>query len=246
MKKETVGIILAAGRGSRLKSFNKPKGNLKINKKLTLIDNIVKNFRENGVSKIILVTGYKSYLIKNNLFKKIFNKKWKTSTMISSLLCAKSYLNRYNCIVSYSDIYFESDAITKLKNCKNEIGITFYSQWLSLWKKRYNDPLSDLEQFKTNNRSFISLIGNKARSLKEIQGQYMGLLFFKPSGWKKIKKLINNLNYLKKMSITDVLNEAVKNKIKIKAFKYNNLFFEIDTNKDLIVARDKFQEKNLT
>ena len=113
-----------------------------------------------------------------------------------------------------------------------------------MWKKRYNDPLSDLEQFKTNNRSFISLIGNKARSLKEIQGQYMGLLFFKPSGWKKIKRLINNLNYLKKMSITDVLNVAVKNKIKIKALKYNNLFFEIDTNKDLIVARDKFKETN--
>jgi len=46
------------------------------------------------------------------------------------------------------------------------------------------------------------------------------------------------------MSITDVLNVAVKNKIKIKALKYNNLFFEIDTNKDLIVARDKFKETN--
>ena len=141
---------------------------------------------------------------------------------------------------------FNSFLINNINSSSKE---KLINHWLEMLKKNpeFHDKIEFLiclncftfDNFKKSEDQFP-----KSISLKEIQGQYMGLLFFKPSGWKKIKRLINNLNYLKKMSITDVLNVAVKNKIKIKALKYNNLFFEIDTNKDLIVARDKFKETN--
>ena len=59
------GIILAAGRGSRVNqsSKNKPKG-MFLYKNKTLIDHILENFKKNMINKSSIVTGYKSKNLK--------------------------------------------------------------------------------------------------------------------------------------------------------------------------------------
>ena len=62
------GIILAAGKGSRLGSIikNSHKSLIKINKKKNLLENIIENFQKNKINDICIITGHNS-----NIFKKI-------------------------------------------------------------------------------------------------------------------------------------------------------------------------------
>ena len=60
-----IGIILAAGRGSRMGNYtlNKPKSFI-VYKKKKLIDHILQNFKKNGINKIYIITGYKKNYLK--------------------------------------------------------------------------------------------------------------------------------------------------------------------------------------
>ena len=109
-------IILAAGRGSRINHITKykPKALIKFKKK-TLLQNQIEIFKSNKISKIYLVTGYMKNKFENYKVKKIYNKKWKSSNMIYSLLLAEKILLKEECIVSYGDVYYENDAIKKIK-----------------------------------------------------------------------------------------------------------------------------------
>ena len=64
-KKTHKAIILAAGKGLRLRKIlkGKPKPLLKIGNK-TLIENLIEKLKDLNEKKIILVTGYKSNEIK--------------------------------------------------------------------------------------------------------------------------------------------------------------------------------------
>lgn len=241
--KNVFGIILAAGSGSRLKK-NIPKGLTKIDRKIDIFNKIINNFKENNIKNITIITGYKKNLIekKYKFTKKIFNPRWKTHNMFSSLLKADKILKSNSCIISYSDIFFSKTAVSKLISSKSEISICYYSNWLNLWKLRFKNPLDDAETFQTNKNSYITNIGKKPLKLKNIKGQYMGLLYIKPTGWKKLKSLTEKNKFLEKLSITELFSYAIKKNINIKGMKYNKLFFEIDSTKDLQIMRRGLQK----
>ena len=58
-------IILAAGKGRRLKKkFNKPKSLITLKNGETILGRICRILSESNINEIIIVTGYKSELIK--------------------------------------------------------------------------------------------------------------------------------------------------------------------------------------
>ena len=130
MQKKVNGIILAAGKGQRLKNFNKPKS-LIIKKNKYLIEYIIENFKQNKINKITVVTGYKSKEIKKALkkykIKFILNKKWK----ITNMFYIRQTLSRRTSIISYADIFYKSSAIRMLKSIK----MTSFKNWKKLWQK---------------------------------------------------------------------------------------------------------------
>ena len=144
----TQAIILAAGRGSRLKNMTsyKPKSFNKFNKK-RYIDIIIENFLKNNLKKINIVVGYKKNYLKRYKYKKLFNSKWKSSSIFFSLYKANKILSNESCIISYSDIIFKKSAIKLLKESKGEIVILNNSNWKKTWKLRFKKPLKDLESF---------------------------------------------------------------------------------------------------
>ena len=184
-------IILVAGKGSRLsKNFSKkPKSFIKIGSK-TILERQIDNFQALGINKISLVTGYKSEFFKKYKIKKFYNKNWKKTNMVYSLTRANSWLEKYNCIVSYGDILYEKNAIKSLIRSDNLITITYDKNWKKLWFKRFKNPLIDAETFKFNKKNELLEIGNKTNSYKNIKGQFMGLIKFKPKGWKIFKNEI--------------------------------------------------------
>ena len=88
--------------------------------------------------------------------------------MISSLVCAENILKKYPTIVSYSDIYYEQSAVSKLINCGTDIAICYYSKWKGLWKERFGNPLVDAETFKINKNSYLTNVVNDKVVEKEL------------------------------------------------------------------------------
>ena len=108
--------------------------------------------------------------------------------MVSSLECAGQWLTTSECIVSYSDIFYDSTAISSLINCTSEMAITYDPNWLPLWKKDFQSSRR-CRNILLDRSSFLSDIGKKPNSYNEIQGQYMGLLKFTPKSWNKVEGL---------------------------------------------------------
>ena len=234
------GIILAAGRGSRMKDMTKdiPKCLIKINGK-TLLSRQIESFQTNGIEDIYVITGYKGYLIKNYLKKNscsiLYNNNWEATNMVYSLSIAKEILFKHDCIVSYSDIFFPHEALSILKKCKNKISILYDVNWIKLWKKRFEDPLEDAETFKISDDNFIKEIGKKPKNYDEIQGQFMGLLKFTPKIWKIVDVYLAKLDdYTKNtLQMTHLLQNMLSmEKIEVKAHRFNGKWGELDNVKD--------------
>jgi len=232
------GIILAAGRGSRMnsKTDNNPKCLIELNGK-SLLEYQIEAFRNVGVNKISIVTGYKrEMLLKYNL-KEFHNSNWENTNMVSSLTCAREWLIKNECIISYSDIYYDSIAIKLLKNSRSELSLTYDPNWLKLWKKRFKNPLDDAESFKIDlETNHIVEIGQKAEDINEIMGQYMGLIKFTPKAWSEALEHLDKVESKEKdkMFLTDLLQKIILGKkIKIEGIKYTSFWAEFDSIKDL-------------
>ena len=242
-------LILVAGRGSRLpKHLSKnPKSFLKVGKN-TIIEKLIQNLLSFGINKIALVTGYKKDKFKKFKLKNFDNSRWKNTNMVYSLNKANSWLSKYNCIVTYGDILYEKKAIENLIKDKNEITVSYDPFWKKLWSKRFSDPLTDAETFKITKNERIIEIGKKTTKYKDIHGQYMGLMKFKPTGWNNFKKcLVNDFkNSFNNLYLTDIFQKLIENNFFIKGSKYTGKWAEVDSQKDYLIMKKIFKsEKNL-
>lgn len=238
-------IILAAGRGSRLKNLTekKPKSLIKINKK-TILQHQLDIYKKCGIKKIAIVTGYKKNLFNNLKVKKFNNKIWNRTNMVYSLIKAKNWLENYDCIVSYSDILIGEKTIQDLIKAKHKFTLPYNLNWKKNWKLRYSRPLSDLETFRINKKQDIIDIGNKAKTLKEIQGQFMGLIKFTPYAWNRINFFLSTQNEKKEnMQMTQLVQKLIKKKIlKVKGIPIKDQWFEVDNFSDYLVAKKYHKE----
>ena len=136
------GIILAAGRGSRLGSLteNQPKCFTPL-KGRALIEWQLHSLRAAGIEDIAVVTGYQSSSFHFDLTY-FFNDQWSESNMVTSLQKASTWLERESCIVSYSDIVYSSGTVRALQATTGDIVISYDPNWLALWQLRFEQPLS--------------------------------------------------------------------------------------------------------
>tara|TARA_B100001057_G_scaffold500173_1_gene613889 strand:+ start:4083 stop:4802 length:720 start_codon:yes stop_codon:yes gene_type:complete len=236
-------IILAAGRGSRLKNLTKkePKCFIKINTK-PLIQHQIDALKKNNINNISAVVGYKKEKFKDLNIKRFYNKEWSNTNMVYSLFKAKNWLFRYDCLISYSDILFDEKIIIEIKKKKQNLSLPFNKNWKKNWILRYKNPLTDLETFKIKKKILIE-IGNTPKSYSEIDGQFMGLIKLSSSSSKKMYKIFNSLpNQLKKkIQFTKFLNTCIKKyNLKVYTYPIKNYWFELDNKRDLQVIKKNF------
>ena len=237
-------IILAAGRGSRLKELtkNKIKCFLKIKNK-KIIEHQIEGLKKNGIKNIAVVVGYKKEKFNKLKIKLFNNKNWKSTNMVYSLFKANSWLNKYDCIVCYGDILYDSKVISKLIQKKSEFILPSNQNWKKNWGLRYKNPLSDLETFKVNKSKILKEIGSKPKKYSEIKGQFMGLVKIDKNTSKKLFKVYQSFsnNFKKKLQFTHFLNICIKKfKIKIKTLPLKNYWFELDNKTDLEIIKKHY------
>jgi choline kinase len=232
-------IILAAGRGSRMKTLtdDRPKCLVELRGKSLLEWQFIA-LREAGITEIAIVTGYKREMLATHGLKEFYNSRWAKTNMVSSLSCAEEWLKSEPCIVSYSDIFYEASAVTTLINSKAKLAVIYDDNWRALWEKRFGDPLLDAETFRINDEELLVEIGNKPKTVAEIEGQYMGLLKFTPAGWDEVVQIRSELNQDKRdqMHMTGTLQKVIdKGRIPILALPYHESWGEVDSAEDLAV-----------
>ena len=226
-------IILAAGKGTRMhsKTENKPKCMIRYNEK-EIINHILETLRKSGINDIIIVNGYKNYILENHLkeskIKFITNEDFSKTNMVYSLFCAESEMND-DIIVSYSDIIYNNKKLNKLINNKSKFSVVVDEKWLNLWKIRMDDPLSDAETMKIDRDGYIVELGKKPKTYKDIQGQYIGLFKIKFSALKEVREFYHSL------SKTDMYNEKNYNNM------YMTTFIQLIIDKLLPVKAEKIQ-----
>ena len=237
-------IILAAGRGSRMKEHTKEKPKcLNILANDTLLNWQLKSLKEAGIEKITVVNGYKSDLIKGN-FETVTNKRWNETNMVASLFCIPS--TKSSAIISYSDIVYKSEHVNSLKKSNGDIVITADLKWEELWKLRFENPLDDAETFKSIN-GLLTNIGGKTNNILDIEAQYMGLLKLTSKGWNQMFNLFKTFAKEKqdRLDMTSMINELLKIGINVNVVFVNGGWCESDSYSDIEVYEKQIKtDKN--
>ena len=189
-----------------------------------------------GIHDIGVVCGYQQNKIDDvRITKKFLNSQWDTTNMVYSLMQAAEWLQNDSCVISYSDIFYHASAIKLLLASQNDITITYDKNFKALWSARFKNPLADLETFRIDQNNHLQEIGNRGKSIEEIQGQYMGLLKFTPAGWKQISMLLQTYIHsaLNKLDMTSLLKQIIAINIPIKTVAYSGMWGEVDHISDL-------------
>jgi choline kinase len=196
-----VALILAAGRGMRMKALTaeRPKCLTPLAGR-PLLHWQLEALQKGGVKGLLVVGGYRADMLlpanqgmADDAYATLENPDWAQTNMLSTLLCATPWIEQQlaegagRIVISYSDIVYHADHIAALLEHPGPITITYDTQWESLWRLRFGDPLLDAETFLQEN-GYLTEIGNKPDSLEAICGQYMGLMQLSHRGWQTVLK----------------------------------------------------------
>ena len=226
-------VILCAGLGSRT-GFNYPKCLYKFDDDSTLLSKNIEAIKKHGFknSDIILVTGFKSSLIKketNYLYEYIQNRDYAVTNMVYSFNEVIKKHKSQNYYIFYADIIFDAKNINLLKKSRKHISTLVDSDWLKKWKLKKN-YLDDLEELKIYQKKIIQL-GKKIKTTKNINGRFVGITKFSK---KIISKIINEnilnkvLKKNKKIDLTNFLMHLINENYNIFAIKKKINWFEFD------------------
>ena len=238
-------IILAAGRGSRLgeRTKDRPKCMCELAGR-TLLDRCLDTLEKAGISRsdIGIVTGYRSGMFQVEGVTCFHNPDWERTNMFWSLTMAREWLERETCMVCYSDIVFAPEAIGRLRESGAPLAVTSYSGYWDLWKLRMDDPLGDLESFRTDGNGGLLEIGLKPGSPADIQGQFMGLLRFTPESWGWVAEAVRHPlpKPVEKLDMTTLLQGMLQLGYPIQVISTDALWLECDSEQDIKVYEREF------
>jgi len=117
-------IILAAGRGSRLYpiTLKKPKGLLKIGSE-TILDRLVRQFKESGIEDILIVVGFQKKHLINHFGDSVRYATYEDFAITNNLHTLWSVKEELNddVIISFSDLVMHQSIVDKLVVLDNDI-----------------------------------------------------------------------------------------------------------------------------
>lgn len=238
-------IVVAAGQGTRLRPLtdDRPKCMVPFFGK-PIIDHILETARACGIEDLAVVHGYRADVLETHLEGRdvtcFHNPRFDSTNMVSSLFCAGDWLEG-DVIVSYGDIVYRERVLKALLAEESQLAITIDRQWRQLWEWRMEDPLADAETLKLNDRGQIVELGKKPRHLDDIQGQYMGLIRWRPEATRKIKAFYDELDRsasydgkdFDNMYMTSFLQQIIDGLMPAKAVPVDGGWVEVDSLEDL-------------
>ena len=238
-------VIIAAGRGSRLKSEtkNNPKALTVINGH-TIIDIILNNCVLNEINEIVIITGYDKTSIRSYLDGKwnnlnidyIYNDEWNLENGISVLKAKSAIDENDEFMVSMSDHLYFADMMKKVKesNLSNRVvnvGLDF----------NINDIFDIDDGMKVFAQPDTMMVKSMSKNLKDYNAIDVGL--FKCSY--KFFSFLENLNKSGSCSLSAGCNELIDQELLGGVDIKDSFWLDIDTPEALHFARNNNHVLNL-
>ena len=228
------GVILAAGRGERLKPLTDrvPKPLIKITDDKTCIDFVIDALKK-VVDEIVIVVGYMGEKVGEYVLSKatdipikIVKNPSPQKGNLTSLLCARPYIEGESFILTNVDHIFPSDFYTNHFKPKGSLTIAGQS-------KKSRIILEDDMKIKVDESGRLLDI---SKDLKEYDGAYIGVSYIAEAAsekyWNAVDKLM--LKSDPKACVEDVMKELIKEGIFPKVQWLDHVvWFELDTIEDL-------------
>lgn len=163
-------LIIAAGKGSRLKSHGEVKPLVKLKHK-TLIQRIIEKGIKCGINSFYVITGYKSSLVEQHMeylrskleihIKTIFNDQWSEKSNGTSVLKGKGFLNE-KFFLLMSDHLFNERIVIDLTSANVKKDEVILAVDRNVTNNKYVDYQDATKVLTENNR--IVEIGKKIKS----------------------------------------------------------------------------------
>lgn len=241
-------VILAAGRGSRMGALgeDRPKCLVELAHR-PLVRRQIAALRGGGISSIGIVRGYLGYMISIEDVTYFENPRWTETNMVMSLVAAATWLRSDSVVISYADIFYRRDVVRDLAASSGDLVVAYDRGWRSLWTRRFVDPLSDAETFRTDALGNLVDIGGRTAQIDDIEGQYMGLLKFTPEAWRAVEALLAGVDEKTRgaMDMTTLLGALLRSGFPISTVGINGQWGEIDSSADLELYEQMVREGGL-
>jgi choline kinase len=233
-------IILAAGEGSRLRphTLDRPKCLVEVDGK-SLLERQLAVLRAQSVEDIVVIGGYRTEMLARPGIRMHLNPRFAETNMVWTLFCAADEIDG-EVLICYGDIVYSRDVLSRVMASDAPIAVAIDLDWESYWRARNEDPLSDAETLKLDASGRILEIGQKPKSLDQIQGQYMGLFKLTGAGIDVFKKFFDRAKSngslagkpIEKAYMTDLL-QAIALEFPVQSVPVHGGWVEIDTVSDL-------------
>ena len=228
-----MGLILAAGSGTRMENNTTPKCLLNVGN-ISIIEYQLECFKELGINNIVMVVGFNSDMIKERVgtnVKYVSNLNYKTTNNLYSMWAAESSLNDdFVCV--YGDLLFHKDI---LKNCIDSKS----NVCLMVEKKMKEETM----RVKIQNDRIIQV--NKRISFDNADGNFIGMAKFSKDAKKFLFAEINELIHMDNQQsyYTDAIEKIIsKGRLVNYAYTEGRPWADIDTISELSDAKIIFQD----
>jgi L-glutamine-phosphate cytidylyltransferase len=235
-------VILAAGRGSRLRPLtdDRPKCMVELGG-IPLLHRQLAALRSLGVRDITIVGGYRADAIRAPGVSLITNSRHDVTNMVATLLCAEEVLRRGGeVVVSYGDIVCEPRIIKPVLESRAPLNVAVDMQWRAYWELRFPNPLDDAETLRIRDDGTIADIGRRPRSFDEVQAQYLGLMKVTAEAATWIIEMFYRLRQMDarhadRMFMTDLLQALIDDGRPVNAVRVHHGWLEVDSQTDLML-----------
>jgi len=247
-------IIIAAGECKRMRPLtnDRPKCTLRIKGK-SLIENTLDLFKNNGISDISIIRGYKKEKINFSGMTYFENNDYKNNNILHSLMFARPKLEEAiktgeDVVITYSDIWYTDNVVKMLIASKNDIASIVDTDWHEYYVGRTDHPIDEAENVIIDDNNIMLKIGKHIfthNTPKNKQGEFIGLWKFTPKGIKIFLEHFDRLNSGLKMTdpyqnakewqksyITDIFQEMIEKNVKIHCVLIQKEWMEFDTVQD--------------
>ena len=247
-------IIIAAGLGSRLKGYTEalPKCMLMFGDK-TLLERQLEVYEDCGIKDISVVRGFKKEKINYEGLNYYDNTDYHNNNILNSLFYAEEVING-NVIISYSDILFDTNVVSRLLESNADISIVVDIDWRGYYVDRKDHPIEEAEKviFDANNE--VLKIGKVITSKQDVYGEFIGMLKLSPRGAEIFKLHFNRAKKIfwdkpfqrsqtfQKAYITDLIQDMVEMGVSIHCVIIERGWKEIDTVEDYEKAIIEFKD----
>ena len=245
-------LILAAGRGIRLNEITGglPKSLLDING-ISVIQRQINQLKRNNICEIFVVRGFKSNEFHLEDVSFIEDPEYDKHDQLGSLIAADSEISG-DLLITFGDILFDENIIEQILSSSSNFVVAVDLNWTKSYEKRSDNPIELAGKVMIKDGRIEKFSENLPVEKKGyLIGEFLGIIKLRNISTVILQKHLQQLRKTHKgkfhdaksfesAKLMDFLQDLVESKVEINPIFVDGKWCEIDTPKDLELARKQF------